>query len=414
MFPSPLCERPAIWLALVCFGRFGAMLVSMTYAASIPVLMGPWAMSATAAGTVQTAFNAANAIALPLVSTVADHVGARRILLVSSWLGAAASLAFAILARSHDTAVLLFALVGISQAGTYTPAIMLIAGRYDAARRGAAIGWLLASSSLGNVGSLAVSGMALAAAGYETAFLCTAMGPVLGALLFSLSAFCGGGMARPDVKPPSAISPPRAAPDRSVVLLNIGYVGHSWELLGMFAWAPAFVTAAASAAAVGGAAPIAGAWLAGLLHLAGFAAALTMGRASDRLGRRRVLMVLAAIGTACSFTFGWTVGLPVGLIAVFAAIYGFSAFGDSPVLSTAMTEAVAPGRLGRALAVRSVFGFGAGAISPLAFGMVLDLTNAPGAPPSRWGWAFVLLGIGGAMAAICAWLLPNTRRGKIE
>src|SRR5437764_7045500 len=182
MFPSLLCERPAIWLALVCFGRFGAMLVSMTYAASIPVLMGPWAMSATAAGTVQTAFNAANAIALPLVSTVADHVGARRILLVSSWLGAAASLAFAILARSHDTAVLLFALVGISQAGTYTPAIMLIAGRYDAARRGAAIGWLLASSSRGNVGSLAVSGMALAAAGYETAFLCTAMGPVLGAL----------------------------------------------------------------------------------------------------------------------------------------------------------------------------------------------------------------------------------------
>jgi MFS family permease len=258
-----------------------------------------------------------------------------------------------------------------------------------------------------------VSGMALASAGYEMAFLCTAMGPALGAVLFSLSAFCGGGTERARANPP-AISPPQAAPDRSVVLLNIGYVGHSWELLGMFAWAPAFVTAAASAAAVGGAAPIAGAWLAGLLHLAGFAAALTMGRASDRLGRRRVLMVLAAIGTACSFTFGWTVGLPVGLIAVFAAIYGFSAFGDSPVLSTAMTEAVAPGRLGRALAVRSVLGFGAGAISPLAFGMVLDLTNAPGAPPSRWGWAFVLLGIGGAMAAICAWLLPNTRRGKIE
>jgi MFS family permease len=411
MFLSQFRERPAVWLALICFGRFGTMLISMTYAASIPVLMGPWAMSATAAGTVQTAFNAANAIALPLVSTLADHFSARRILLVSAWLGAAASLAFATFARSHDAAVVLFALVGVSQAGTYTPAIMLIAERYEVERRGAAIGWLLASSSLGYVGSLAVSGAALASAGYEAAFLCTAIGPALGAVLFTASTLCGGETARTRV-PRQPISPPQAATDRSVVLLNVGYVGHSWELLGMFAWAPAFVTAAAAAAAVGGAAPIAGAWLAGLLHLAGFGAALTMGRASDRLGRRRVLMVLAAIGAACSFTFGWTVGLPVGLIAVFAAIYGFSAFGDSPVLSTAMTEAVAPGRLGRALAVRSVLGFGAGAISPLAFGMVLDLTNVPGAPPSRWGWAFVLLGFGGAIAAICAWLLPNTPRGK--
>src|SRR5438270_12996407 len=123
MSPSQFRERPAVWLALICFGRFGTMLISMTYAASIPVLMGPWEMSATAAGTVQTAFNAANAIALPVVSYLADRVGARRILLASAWLGAAASPAFAILARSHDAAVILFALVGMSQAGTYTPAI---------------------------------------------------------------------------------------------------------------------------------------------------------------------------------------------------------------------------------------------------------------------------------------------------
>ena len=410
MLFAALRARPAAWLALICFGRFGTMLISMTYAASIPVLMGPWEMSATAAGTVQTAFNAANAIALPLVSYLADHFRARGILLVSAWLGAGAALAFAFFARSHDAAVVLFALVGVSQAGTYTPAIMQIAGRYAVERRGAAIGWLLASSSLGYVGSLAVSGVALATAGYEAAFLCCAIGPAIGAVLFTLSALCTGEPATARALPPSP-SPVPSKPDRSLVLLNIGYIGHSWELLGLFAWAPAFVTAAA--AAVGGAAtPIAGAWLAGLLHLAGFSAALTMGRASDRLGRRRVLTVLAAIGAACSFTFGWTIGLPVGIIALFAALYGFSAFGDSPVLSTAMTEAVAPGRLGRALAVRSVLGFGAGAISPLAFGMVLDLTNAPGAPPSRWGWAFVLLGIGGAIAAICAWLLPNISQGR--
>ena len=412
MFAAALRDRPSAWLALICFGRFGTMLISMTYAASIPTLMGRWGMSATAAGTVQTAFNAANAVALPLASYLADHFGARRVLLVSSWLGAAAALGFALFARSHDSAVVLFGLVGISQAGTYTPAIMLIAGRYAIERRGTAIGWLLASSSLGYVGSLAVSGTALANSGYQTAFLSCAIGPALGAILFTLTMACSSETPRTRGVPLDAARvemPGRR--DRSVVLLNIGYIGHSWELLGMFAWAPAFVTAAAAAAMGDGGASIAGAWLAGLLHLSGFTAALTMGRASDRLGRRRVLTIVAAIGAACSFSFGWTIGLPISVVALFAAVYGFSAFGDSPVLSTAMTEAVAPGRLGRALALRSILGFGAGAIAPLAFGMVLDLSNSPGAPPTRWGWAFVLLGIGGAVATVCAWFLPKISQG---
>lgn len=414
MFLATIRDRPSAWLALICLGRFGTMLISMSYAASIPTLMAPWEMSATAAGMVQTAFNAANAMVLPLASWLADHFSARRILLASAWLGAVAALGFALFARSHDSAIVLFALVGISQAGTYTPAIMLIAGRYPMERRGAAIGWLLASSSLGYVGSLAVSGTALASSGYQAAFLSCAVGPALGAVLFTLSAFSGG--TTPVLPAPSPSAPPRndgsRRRDRSVVLLNIGYIGHSWELLGMFAWAPAFVTAAAAATAMGGAAAsIAGAWLAALLHLSGFTAALTMGPASDRLGRRRVLTIVAAIGAACSFAFGWTIGLPLIVVALFAAVYGFSAFGDSPVLSTAMTEAVAPGRLGRALAIRSVLGFGAGAVAPLAFGMVLDLTNPPGVPPTRWGWAFVLLGIGGAIAALCAWFLPKASQG---
>src|SRR5258708_25752435 len=101
MFFAASRARPAVWLALICFGRFGTMLISMTYAASIPALMGPWAMSATAAGTVQTAFNAANAVALPLASYLADHIGARRLLLASAWLRAPAAPAFSPFPRSH-------------------------------------------------------------------------------------------------------------------------------------------------------------------------------------------------------------------------------------------------------------------------------------------------------------------------
>ena len=81
------------------------------------------------------------------------------------------------------------------------------------------------------------------------------------------------------------------------------------------------------------------------------------------------------------------------------------------MLSTAFTEAVRPAYLGSGLAPRSLLGFGAGAIAPLVFGRVLDLTNPPGAPPpTSWGWAFVTLGLGGAAATWCAWGLARDHR----
>jgi hypothetical protein len=73
---------------------------------------------------------------------------------------------------------------------------------------------------------------------------------------------------------------------------------------------------------------------------------------------------------------------------------------------------VAPQVLGSALAVRSLFGFGAGAVAQWTFGKVLDATN-PGPPYAEWGWAYVLLGAGGAVGlASAVWLRlrPESRR----
>src|SRR3989441_10265911 len=67
-----------------------------------------------------------------------------------------------------------------SQGGSYTTAIMLLADRYPAERRGAAVGWLIASSSAGYALSLLVSGGALAWGGYPLSFFASAAGPVAG------------------------------------------------------------------------------------------------------------------------------------------------------------------------------------------------------------------------------------------
>ena len=395
------------WLLAVCAARTLMTSVFMTYAATLSVLRDEWGMSATAAGSISTGFQLGYAVSLVFFSSLADRVGARRVLLGSAWLSAVFALAWALWARSYLSGLVLYTLVALSQGGTYTTAIMLFADRYPPERRGAAVGWLIASSSAGYALSLLVSGSALAWGGYPLSFFASACGPVLGVVVLwqALRAT------------PNVLHPPREGArfgtavlrNRPAIRLILGYTFHSWELLGMWAWTPAFV---AAVFAVSGAGSVRAAELASYVsaafHVMGLVASSSMGRLSDGLGRRIVLFGLAATSAVCSLTFGWLIGLPVAVVFVVGAVYGFTALGDSPVLSTALTEEVGAAHLGAALALRSFLGFGAGAVAPIVFGRILDLTNAPGPFPTTWGWAFVSLGLGGLAAASCAWgLAPD-------
>jgi len=327
-------------------------------------------------------------------------------MLISAWLTAVTSIAFALFARSYHSGLILMVVIGLAQGGTYTPAIMLVSERVTGERRGSAVGWLLASSSIGYVGSVLLSWAGLATFGYRSAFAACAIGPVA-ALLFTLMAF----RDTPNVihsRSVTHLSLGEILRDRRSVLLTIGYTAHAWELLGMWAWAPAFLVASLGGGIQQGQT---GLWVAALLHLSGVAASATMGRASDRIGRKRVLVNVAAAGAACSFLFGWMFAAPILVLLALTAAYGFLTLGDSPVLSTAMTEAVPAGYLGSLLAFRSILGFGAGAIAPIVFGAILDHSSRNGElPASAWGWAFAALGIGGAIATIAALLLPEPLR----
>ncbi len=389
------------WLVAVCASRMFMTSMFMTYAATLPVLRTEWGMTATAAGSISTGFQLGYAVSLVFFSSLADRVGARRVFLGSAWLGAVSALLFAVFARSYVSGLVLYTLVALSQGGTYTTAIMFFADRYPPARRGGAVGWLIASSSAGYALSLVISGAAVRWGGYPRSFLVSALGPVVGVVIAWLALRTT----------PNVVHPRReGARFGSTVLKNgpamrliAGYTFHSWELLGMWAWTPAFIAAVFAVSGTGSVRAVElAAYVSAAFHLMGLVASSSMGRLSDGLGRRIVLVGLAATSALCSLVFGWLIGLPLALVFTVGALYGFTALGDSPVLSTALTEAVGASHLGAALALRSFLGFGAGAIAPIVFGRILDLTNAPGPLPTTWGWAFVALGLGGLAAAWCA------------
>lgn len=132
----------------------------------------------------------------------------------------------------------------------------------------------------------------------------------------------------------------------------------------MWAWTPAYLTVvfAATGLDLSRSAGI-GANLSALFHVMGIVAASAGGWLSDRWGRTAIIIAMMAASTMCSFTFGWLLTAPLGLLLLVGLVYGFSALGDSPVYSAGITEVVEPAQLGSVLAVRSLLGFGAGAVA---------------------------------------------------
>lgn len=398
------------WLGAICLSRVGSYMVYIAYAATLPVLQHEWRLSGTAAGSIASVFQVAYAISLMGCSALADRVGARRVFLVGSVTTAVIAALFAALARDYWSGLVLYTLLALTLGSTYTTGILLVAEHVPVDRRGRAMGAYLAGHSLGLALALMLAGAAIPRGGYVLAFW-----------LLALGAIAGGGLAWIAMHSTGDAVPPRATHqrfagevlrNRPAMLVIAGYIFHSWELLGMWAWTPAFLAAcfvAAGAELTRGAGL--GAYVTSLFHLTGMLAALVAGVFADRFGRTPVILVMAAVSAGCSLVFGWLIGASLALVVGVGLLYGFAALGDSPIYSTALTEVVAPAYRGSALALRSLLGYGAGAIAPLLFGVILDWQGTRNA--GAWGWAFVSLGAAGLGAVLSAVLLYRTTEARV-
>ena len=392
-----------LWLAGVCLSRMGTGLVLITYAAALPVLQREWNMTAAKGGSISSANQVAYAISLVIFSSLADLWGAKRVFLGSMTAGALSAMAFAFFARDYYSGLILYTLVGFSLGGSYTTGLMLLSERYVTAKRGSAMGLFIASTSAGYALSLLISGIALPLGGYKLSLFLTCLGTPLGAIVAWLTLW---GTKSIVVRPPS---PKRFVwevfGNKPAMLLIAGYCFHSWELLGMWTWTPAFLAACfAFGGAEGLRAASLGSYVTAFFHFTGILASFSMGFLSDRWGRGVMLLTLSGISSICSFLFGWIFGWPLVVVLTLGALYAFSSLGDSPVLSAALSEATDPATLGVTFGIRSLLGFGAGAIAPLVFGLILDRTNPGrmGQIYTQWGWAFSSLGLMGLGATAAA------------
>jgi len=412
-------DRPqsaAAWLVQLCLSRTAFALIYTTYAATLPVLKIDWNMSASQAGMVQSAWHIGFLGSLFAAGFAADRIGAKRTFLIGSILAAASAALFALVADSFESGMLLYGITGLCSGASYTPGLTLISERFATSNRGRAMGFYLAAASLGYAVSLVLSGVLMPHIGWRGAFIVTACGPLAGSLLAFWTLRATPNVIHARVAGQAdGFALLAIMRNKPAMLLIWAYVFHSWELLGLWAWLPAYLAVSVThgASMTTQAAGI-GAILTAFTYATSMIGSIFGGSQSDRWGRTNMIMLASCLSLACSFAFGWMYSLPLWLLVLVAALYNLAAIADSSVYSTAITELVPPQYLGAAFSLRSILGFGAGVISPWVFGLVLDWARGE---PLRseslaWGLAWTSLGVGALLGPLMTLRLRATREAR--
>jgi len=381
----------------LCASRVLAATWFVAYSAVLPQTQAAWGLSAREAGMIQAAFHLGYLSSLFIVGFIADHFGAKRAYITTGVAACASPWAFVLFADGFWSALWLHAFTGLCQGGTYTPALALINDHVARERRGRAMGYLIAGSSAGYAVCLAVTGIVMRASEWRGALAAVALLPVV-------SWITGVLVLRGT---PNTVHP-RPAGERLLASLPAvwrnrrgmasiwGYTCHNWELLGLWAWLPAFLTAALLAHGMTSETAL---LFAALTYVANITGSIVGGTMADRWGRVQTLLTWSVASLTLSFAIGWLIALPIALLVLLACFHNFAAIADSSTHSTVLAESVPPHYLGVAYAVRSVIGFGAGVVSPVVFGWALDASGG------SWGLAWTTLGLGALFGPLATWRL---------